>query len=388
MRNLALNALAILGLGVMPLGRCEGFSAISSVLKLSNPPSMIMLGKTSIIQGVPRRRRQQTGGLPGCEVPSSFTSSSFPYPPVAAQDSTPRRCTARMCLGSPTAVGMPDTRAWSVCSCPRAFWYCRGLVHVGMGNVPSMEVLLGRASTTQISRHPDFTHLYKHNVIAGVLGELANIRTPAALLGGAALGTMFFQPKADANRRLHLLYTLLSTSAFSLQLVCVLCSTLTYTSIASRPEAIAISAISYLSEQMQWEFFVIRGSFVYGLFSFLAALACRGWLTFYEEKERGPAWVIMAVLASSAIFLLNFIHYTHNSLTLCLGGMTKALVSLTLRNMYATKKRFFRHVLAAFGIWGAVKLLKLGPNAGAKISAEQGTAVSSAPPPQSGREQE
>lgn len=34
---------------------------------------------------------------------------------------------------------------------------------------------------------------------------------------------------------------------------------LTYTSIASRPEAMAISAISYLSEQMQWEFFVIRG---------------------------------------------------------------------------------------------------------------------------------
>ncbi|CAM9811314.1 unnamed protein product, partial [Ectocarpus sp. 8 AP-2014] len=162
---------------------------------------------------------------------------------------------------------------------------------------------------------------------------------------------------------------------------------LTYTSIASRPEAMAISAVSYLSEQMQWEFFVIRGSFIYGLFSFLAALACRGWLTFYEEKERGPAWVIMTVLASSAIFLLNFLHYTHNSLTLCLGGMTKALISLTLRNMYATKKRFFRHVLAAFGIWVAVKLLKLGPGDGAKRSAEEGTAVSTAPPPQSGRAQ-
>ncbi|CAB1101375.1 unnamed protein product [Ectocarpus sp. CCAP 1310/34] len=339
MRNLAFHTLAILGLGVMPLGRCDGFSAISTVLKLSNPPSIIMLGKTSIIQGVPRCRRQWVRGLPGCEAP------------VAAQDSTPRRCTARVCMGSHTARAAAGS----------------------LGTAAAAAVLRGGAM--------------EHNVIAGVLGELANIRTPAALLGGAALGTMFFQPKADANRRLHLLYTLLSTSAFSLQLVCVLCSTLTYTSIASRPEAIAISAISYLSEQMQWEFFVIRGSFVYGLFSFLAALVCRGWLTFYEEKERGPAWVIMAVLASSAIFLLNFIHYTHNSLTLCLGGMTKALISLTLRNMYATKKRFIRHVLAAFGIWGAVKLLKLEPSAGAKRSAEQGTAVSTAPPPQSGREQ-
>lgn len=65
----------------------------------------------------------------------------------------------------------------------------------------------------------------EHNVISGVLAELANIRTPAALLGGAALGTMFVQLKPGGNKRLHLIYTMLSTSAFSLQLVCVLCST-------------------------------------------------------------------------------------------------------------------------------------------------------------------
>ena len=63
------------------------------------------------------------------------------------------------------------------------------------------------------------------NVISGVLAELANIRTPAALLGGAALGTMFVQLKPGRNKRLGLIYTMLSTSAFSLQLVCVLCST-------------------------------------------------------------------------------------------------------------------------------------------------------------------
>lgn len=65
----------------------------------------------------------------------------------------------------------------------------------------------------------------EHNVISGVLSELGNIRTPAALLGGAALGTMFVPLKRDGNKRLHLLYTFLSTSAFSLQLVCVLCAT-------------------------------------------------------------------------------------------------------------------------------------------------------------------
>lgn len=63
------------------------------------------------------------------------------------------------------------------------------------------------------------------NVLSGVLAELANIRTPAALLGGAALGTMFVQLKPGGNKRLHLIYTMLSTSAFSLQLVCVMCST-------------------------------------------------------------------------------------------------------------------------------------------------------------------
>lgn len=34
---------------------------------------------------------------------------------------------------------------------------------------------------------------------------------------------------------------------------------LTYTAVASQSEAIAVSAISYLSEKMQYEFFVIRG---------------------------------------------------------------------------------------------------------------------------------
>lgn len=68
----------------------------------------------------------------------------------------------------------------------------------------------------------------EHNVLSGVLAELANIRTPAALLGGAALGTMFIVPKPGGNKRLHLLYTALSTSAFVLQLVCVLCSTVRF----------------------------------------------------------------------------------------------------------------------------------------------------------------
>lgn len=44
--------------------------------------------------------------------------------------------------------------------------------------------------------------------------------------------------------------------------------------------------------------------------------------------------------------------------------MTKALVSMTLRNMYPTKKRFFRHAFAVAAVWVAVKLLKLGPNEG------------------------
>lgn len=73
----------------------------------------------------------------------------------------------------------------------------------------------------------------EHNVLSGVLAELANIRTPAALLGGAALGTMFIAPKPGGNRRLHLLYTALSTSAFVLQLVCVLCSTVRFSSCGS-----------------------------------------------------------------------------------------------------------------------------------------------------------
>eukprot|EP00904_Undaria_pinnatifida_P003271 jgi/Undpi1/12945/HiC_scaffold_7.g02611.m1 len=202
----------------------------------------------------------------------------------------------------------------------------------------------------------------EHNVLSGVLAELANIRTPAALLGGAALGTMFIAPKPGSNRRLHLLYTALATSAFTLQLVCVLCSTLTYTAAASYNEAIATSAIAFLSEKMQFEFYVIRGSFVYGLFSFLAALMVRGWLTFSADGEKGSARVMMAILAGSGVFLLNFIHHTHNTLTLCLGGMTKRLVWLTMSNMYKSKRRLLRHILAVAAVWASVKLFRLGPN--------------------------
>lgn len=101
-RKMALITLAILGLGVMPFGRCDGFFAIPSVLKLGNPPRMIMLGKASIIQGVTRCRRQRAAGVPGCEGSSFIPSRPFPDPPVETQSSTPRRCTARMCLGSHT----------------------------------------------------------------------------------------------------------------------------------------------------------------------------------------------------------------------------------------------------------------------------------------------
>ncbi|CAM9856348.1 unnamed protein product, partial [Discosporangium mesarthrocarpum] len=97
------------------------------------------------------------------------------------------------------------------------------------------------------------------NVLGGVLAELANIRTPAALLGGAALGTMFIGLKPGTNPRLRLIYTSLATISFSLQLTCVLCSTLTYTHVASMGEAIAPSAISFLSNNLEFEFFVIRG---------------------------------------------------------------------------------------------------------------------------------
>lgn len=202
------------------------------------------------------------------------------------------------------------------------------------------------------------------NVLGGVLAELANIRTPAALLGGAALGTMFLPVQPGRNPRLHLIYTALSTSAFSLQLVCVLCSTLTYTSAASRGTAMATSAVAYLSENMQFEFYVIRASFIYGLFSFLGALMVRGWMTYPAKGDRGSARTISAILMMSGLFLLNFLHYTHNVLTLCLGGMTRKLIWLTLCKACPTQRQLLRHCTWIGTAWLIVKVLKLGPNQG------------------------
>ncbi|CAM9690144.1 unnamed protein product [Ascophyllum nodosum] len=176
---------------------------------------------------------------------------------------------------------------------------------------------------------------------------------------------MFIGQQERGNRRLHMLYTALSTAAFTLQLICVLSSTLTCTAVASQGEAIATSAIGYLIEKKQFEFYVVRASFIYGLFSFLGALMARGWLAYSDRRDQGSARVMMAILTASCLFLLNFIHHTHNQLTLCLGGMTKRLFELGVHTMYPTRRRLLRHLSWILVTWIAVKLFRLGPNQGA-----------------------
>ena len=61
-----------------------------------------------------------------------------------------------------------------------------------------------------------------------------------------------------------------------------------------------------------------------------------------------------------------------DTLTLCLGGMTKRLVWLSMGNMYHSKRRLLRHVLGVATVWGMIKLFKLGPNeAGAETAKSQ-----------------
>jgi len=122
---------------------------------------------------------------------------------------------------------------------------------------------------------------------ANAAGFFNNIRVPAALLSGAALGQAFAMQKIDDDKfdtpswkRLRTLYTTLMVISVASELLTVLMSTSASTHIlAGNFDPMAESCIAMLKREFEWNLVAVQFNFITGMVAFVVAQAIR----FYKE---------------------------------------------------------------------------------------------------------
>ncbi|CAM9895280.1 unnamed protein product [Chrysoparadoxa australica] len=206
--------------------------------------------------------------------------------------------------------------------------------------------------------------LVEHNVMGEALAELANIRTPAALLAGAALGLVFVNIPKDTNKRLRLLYMQLSITTATLELATILTTTISATKLAAIGTATGYSAVQYLMTHHELDFLIVRALFIAGVFSFLFTLVARSWLVFGKKEDRSVAWSMTTVIATCGSFLLSYfdalgvgthLHFAEYTHMPCLYGLARRL--LILSPALFSWRRLLRHIFFVGTIYTAVRLL-------------------------------
>jgi len=116
-----------------------------------------------------------------------------------------------------------------------------------------------------------------------VASLFGNLRIPASLVAGAALGSAFALPLADSDgfmmgfaKRLYAFSML--TSLGSMLLVVIL-STICMNDIAMCPSRLSKSAYDYVSENYSMEWFAVKSHFFYGAVAFTLGAAFRAYVS-------------------------------------------------------------------------------------------------------------
>jgi len=148
------------------------------------------------------------------------------------------------------------------------------------------------------------------------VGFFNNIRTPAALLSGAALGQVFAMQNLDETtfgvsywKRLRTAYTTLMVISFTTEILTVLMSTgASNRALAGGFNPMAESCIAMISREFEFDLVAVQFNFMTGMVAFVAAQAIR----FYKELQlkkhtkhisRAAAWLLaFAVLEMIAFF--------------------------------------------------------------------------------------
>ena len=143
-------------------------------------------------------------------------------------------------------------------------------------------------------------------VVAGLFG---NLRIPASLVAGAALGSAFGLPLAQTDGlalgMVKRVYVLLMLGSMSSMLLTVLLSTLCMNDIALKPPRTAKSSVEYIKRYYSLEFMLARSNFLWGNIIFVIGSMMRGWVFLSCPKVARGVLGFMGsfILISSSIVL-------------------------------------------------------------------------------------
>mmetsp|Transcript_86789 Transcript_86789/g.136926 ORF Transcript_86789/g.136926 Transcript_86789/m.136926 type:complete len:354 (-) Transcript_86789:160-1221(-) len=151
------------------------------------------------------------------------------------------------------------------------------------------------------------------NQLGAAVGFFTNLRVPATLLTGTALGALFIDLK-DHNgpkfQYLRTLYQLFAACTIALELSCVFMSTtMGVRLLAGGFDPVATSAVTFLRREFEFEYIACRLAFFTGILSFLSLIGLRIWLTF-AEKQPYIARAFVFLLGSIAMFFDAFWRHT------------------------------------------------------------------------------
>jgi hypothetical protein len=171
------------------------------------------------------------------------------------------------------------------------------------------------------------------NCVAGANGFFANVRVPAALLAGAALGQLWAAPVVSEQRPqwLRPLFSMLVAMTVACEMLVVLISTAAVTQLmnvgAFNP--LATDTMHFLIREMELHFVSCRLNFFVGLLCFVGSLGVRGWATVEGRLGSGLALFFAATaLHFVAYFNTTIVHYSLGVVGLACRWLTLVLPAL------------------------------------------------------------
>ena len=134
------------------------------------------------------------------------------------------------------------------------------------------------------------------NCAAGAAGFFGNVRIPAALLTGAALGQLWTTLDDKRGKAIPVIFTILTAFSIACELSVVFFSTVASTKMMGNAfDPMATSALALLVREFEFAFVSCRVHFCTGLLCFVAALGLRAWTAFPGNLGNSVAMLLVAI---------------------------------------------------------------------------------------------
>ena len=155
--------------------------------------------------------------------------------------------------------------------------------------------------------------------MAGASGFFGNVRVPAALLAGAALGQLGAAPDGkDRGKWVKPAFILAVAMTILCEFLVVLISTAASTHLMTGAfNPMATSTMAFLMREMELHFVACRFNFFFGLLCFVGALMIRVWANFAGHLGSGLALLFGATAFHFiAFFNTTIVNYSYGVLGL------------------------------------------------------------------------